>query len=254
MSIKINNVKFSYNEKYIINGCSFEIEKGKIYCILGPNGSGKTTLLKLLNGNLNPAEGNVSIEGMNISQSGQKEIAKHMSFVPQAQEGVFSYKVLELVVMGRNPHISFFSRPQKKDYEIAEKALKTVEILHLKERNYTQLSGGEKQLVFLARAIAQEANYFILDEPTSHLDFSNQYIIMNTLNKLVKEKKCGAVVAMHDPNLTLAYADEVIMIKNGKLFKKGITNLIMTSENLSYLYEMNIKLHIIKKDKKIAFA
>jgi len=135
-----------------------------------------------------------------------------LRFVPQEHNGVFPYTVLDMVVMGRNPYLNIFARPKRKDYIIAEEALDMIGMLHLREQCYMEISGGERQMVFLARAIAQEASYFVMDEPTSHLDFCNQHEIIKTLRRIVKEWGCGVITAIHDPNLTMVFADEVLMI------------------------------------------
>lgn len=254
MAIEAFDLTFAFDKKIIIKDCSFRIEKGKVYSILGRNGSGKTTLLRLLNGILKPDRGRVLVENLDIRKSSSKTIARILGFVPQEHNGVFPYSVLDMVVMGRNPHLSTFARPGKNDYKIAEEALDMVGISGLKERSYMEISGGEKQMVFLARAIAQEARYFILDEPTSHLDFCNQRGIMTALRSIVKIRDCSAIIAMHDPNLTLDFADEVLMLKDGILFKEGQGQEIMTADNLSYLYDMDIKIGRLEAGRQFIFT
>ncbi len=254
MAIEAHELSFAFGRKLIIKNCSFRIERGKVYAILGRNGSGKTTLLRLLNGTLKPEQGTVLVESLDVRKSSSKTIARILGFVPQEHNGVFPYRVLDMVVMGRNPHLSLFARPGKKDYKIAEEALDMVGVWELKERSYMEISGGEKQMVFLARAIAQEASYFILDEPTSHLDFCNQRGIMTALRSIVKTNDCAAIIAMHDPNLTLDFADEVLMLKDGSLFKEGQGKEIMNAENLSYLYDMDIKIAKLEAGRQYIFT
>lgn len=254
MAIEAIDLEFGYNEDIFISGCSFTIEQGKIYAILGPNGSGKTTILKLLNGTLKPRRGKVLIDGYNVQQLGRKALARLMANVPQEHNGVFPYTVLDMVVMGRNPYLKIFGRPKAEDYLIAEEALDMLGIGHLRDKCYMEISGGERQMVFLARAIAQEASYFIMDEPTSHLDFYNQHKIMEILRGIVEEKGCCAIVSMHDPNLAMRFADEVLMIKEGRMLKEGETLEVMTSSNLSKLYNMDIKIADFEGKRNIVYV
>ncbi len=255
MTIEVNNVDFGYRKEHtIIHGCSFNLGLRKIYCILGPNGSGKTTLLKLLNGILKPRRGRVLVEGKDIHHLSKKAVAWLIAFLPQEHHGVFPYSVLDMVVMGRNAHLNLFGRPQRKDYYLAEGALEVIGIGHLRDKCYMEISGGERQMVFLARAIAQEASYFVMDEPTSHLDFNNQHKIMRVLRQTVRQRGCSVITAMHDPNLALSFADEILMIKKGQLLKAGPAAEIITMENLARLYEMDLKIAEFDGDRKFVFA
>ena len=167
---------------------------------------------------------------------------------------MFSLYCVEMVVMGRNPYLSVFVEAAEKDYLIAEEALDMLGISYLRDQCYMEISGGERQMVFLARAIAQEAAYFIMDEPTSHLDFYNQHGIMNGLRRIVEERGCCVIIAMHDPNLTMAFSDEVLMIKQGQLLKEGLAKEVMTADNLGDLYDMNLKIASLEGEKKVVFA
>lgn len=255
MNIAVNNVFFGYRkEQTVINGCSFKLGQGKIYCTLGPNGSGKTTLLRLLNGTLKPRTGSVLVKGMDVHRMSKRMVARVMAFLPQEHHGVFPYKVLDMVVMGRNAHLNLFSRPRREDYILARKALDMIGIGHLEDDCYMEVSGGERQMVFLARAVAQEASYYIMDEPTSHLDFKNQYRIMEVLRQTVRQRGCSVITAMHDPNLALSFADEILMVKEGRLLKFGPAAMVITRENLSALYEMDLKIAEVEGRRKVVFA
>ena len=184
--LEVKDLSFSYNSRSkVLEGVSFDIEKGEIFSVLGPNGSGKTTLLKCLNGILKPPSGKINLENIDISRLSVSELAKHIAYVPQIHRPVFSYTVLDIVAMGRNPYIGDFSLPGKKDTDIAIEKLKLLEICHLKNRSYTDLSGGEMQLVMIARALTQEPEILLLDEPISHLDFRNQIRVMQIVKKLL---------------------------------------------------------------------
>ncbi|HOB87353.1 MAG TPA: ABC transporter ATP-binding protein [Bacillota bacterium] len=255
MTVEANNLFFGYrDDQTIVDGCSFALGRRKIYCILGPNGSGKTTLLRLLNGSLKPRLGKVLVEGKDIHNLNKKAIARLMAFLPQEHHGVFPYSVLDMVVMGRNAHLSLLGRPQKKDYLLAEEALEVIGIGHLKEKCYMEISGGERQMVFLARAIAQEASFFIMDEPTSHLDFNNQHKVMRVMRQIVQERGCSVITAMHDPNLALSFADEILMFKKGRLMKMGPAAEVVTRENLARLYEMDLQVAEFEGNRKFVFA
>jgi iron complex transport system ATP-binding protein len=239
--IEVSNLRFSYAQDCVIKGCSFRVSRGVLCCLLGRNGSGKSTLLRLINGTLQPDSGQVTVDGIDVHSTQRAITGRKLGFVPQKHNHVFPYRVLDMVVMGRTPYLDIFSRPSREDYLIADKALDVVGISHLRNRSCAEISGGEEQLVFIARAITQEATYFLLDEPTSHLDFANQHMILTTIRRLVKEQKCAAVVAMHDPNLSLRFADHIVMLDNGVIIHEGPTDEVMTEDNLEQLYDIKVK-------------
>jgi iron complex transport system ATP-binding protein len=244
--LKGEHISFSYHNKLVIDDIDVTIQPGKIYGFLGRNGSGKTTMLKVLNGLLKPQKGSVTVEtaskALNIYKHSKALIAKEIGFVPQESRGVFPYRVLEMVVMGRNPHLGYFERPKDEDYEVAMEALRLIGIDHLSEKNFMEISGGERQLVLIARVIAQGVKYLILDEPTSHLDFNNQHQIMKLVKKISKERNVAAIMAIHDPNLAITFADYILMLKNGKLMAEGTVEEVMTEDNLRTLYDMDINI------------
>ncbi len=236
MAITAESVRFGYRGTEVIRGVSFAVPEGAITCLLGRNGSGKTTLIRLVNGILRPRAGAIRIDGLDVLQSPRPAIARRVAFVPQEHQGVFPYGVEELVVMGRNPHLSLVARPGRADRAAARAAMEAVGIAHLADRDYMQISGGERQLVLIARALTQETPYLLMDEPTSHLDFTNQHAILS----IARERNVGVLVAMHDPNLALAFADRVIMLREGQVFQAGPAAEVMTPENLQALYQMPV--------------
>ena len=171
---EVKNISFSYDGNEIFSDISFSIEKGDVLCILGPNGTGKTTLIKCLNGLHEIDSGEILIKGKNIKKLSFKEISRNIGYIPQNHTPSFPFKVIDVVLMGRAPYLNLIDSPRKKDMEIALNSLKTLGIDNLKDKEYTNLSGGEMQLVFLARILCQQPDILILDEPTSHLDFGNQ--------------------------------------------------------------------------------
>ncbi|MBF8984220.1 ABC transporter ATP-binding protein [Lutibacter sp. B2] len=250
MAIKIQNIRFGYEGSALLKDCSFNIGKGKIYSLLGGNGCGKTTLIKIIGGVLKAESGNIIIDDREIGKIKTKELARKIAYVPQEHISSFPYSVLEIVVMGRNPYLGMFSRPSVKDYNIAKEALNLVGICSLKDRNYMNLSGGEKQLVFIARAIAQEAKYILLDEPTANLDFKNQYKVLNIISKIVSERKIGVLISLHDPNLALTFSDYGIMIKDGSVLANGNMDDILTNQNLRLLYDAEVNVSYLDKGRK----
>jgi iron complex transport system ATP-binding protein len=244
--ISVKNISFSYDTVGdTIKNISFNLNKGELIALLGPNGSGKTTILKCLNGTLKPKTGEIYIENYSIKDLSYKEIAKLISVVPQERSAVFSYLVIDIVAMGITPYLSFGRMPTKKDYMEAYTKLEFFNIQDLAEKNYNQLSGGEKQLVLIARSLMQDTDYLIMDEPTSHLDFKNQHLLMKELKKLSENGK-GVITALHDPNLALRFCDRIIMVKNGEVICSGEKTEVMNSQNLQILYDVPVSMNKVK--------
>ncbi|MFA9397902.1 MAG: ABC transporter ATP-binding protein [Clostridiaceae bacterium] len=249
--ISANNLFFSYGSNIILNNMNFSIKKGTICGILGQNGTGKTTLIKCLNGILKPQNGEVLINNIPISKMSCREIARNISTVPQQTNLVFQYSVLNLVLMGKMANLNFLNTPNKDDEKQVIKILEELNIQHLKYKVFNDLSGGERQLVLIARAIFQNTPIILLDEPTSHLDYKNQVYIMNVIKKIVKNKNITCVVNLHDPNIALNYCDHIIMIKNNKITNNGKTSDIISKLNLSNLYDMEISLCKTEEGRKV---
>lgn len=246
MAIEVERLSFSYGQQRVIADCSFRLERGQIIGLLGRNGSGKTTLLRLLTGSLKTFEGSVKADGIDVYKASRQDLGRLIAFVPQAHHAVFAYTAIDMVVMGRNPHLGFFSRPRREDYYKAERALEQVGMLQMRNRYYMEMSGGEQQLIFLARAMVQEARYYILDEPTSHLDYYNQHAIMRTLEQIVEAQNCGIIIAIHDPNLALSFADSALLLREGCILGMGEVQNTMTAQNLSNLYNMDLGILSLK--------
>lgn len=240
MAIEVERLNFSYGPQKVIEDCSFRLERGQIIGLLGRNGSGKTTLLRLLTGSLITKSGSVKADGIDVYKASRRDLGRLIAYVPQAHQAVFAYTAIDMVVMGRNPHLGFFSRPQREDYYKAERALEQVGMLHMRNRYYMEMSGGEQQLVFLARALVQDAGYYVLDEPTSHLDYYNQHAIMRTLEQIVEAQNCGIIIAIHDPNLALSFAGSALLLQEGRILDMGEVVTTMTAQNLSTLYNMDL--------------
>ncbi len=243
MTVEICNGQFHYFGKDVLfDNISFSVKTGEILSILGPNGSGKTTLLKCINGLNRLAQGDVRIAGKSISAMRRKEIGKKISYVPQTYVSSFPYSVLEMVVMGRASHVNYFSSPKAEDVMIAEESLKSLNILHLKDSHYCNLSGGEAQLVLIARALTVEPLVLLLDEPASHLDIKKQTEILTILETLAGQKSIAVISTTHFPDHALAISDKILLMSktNGYLF--GSAEEVMTERNLMQFFEMDIRI------------
>jgi len=249
---KVENLKFSYGKKQILKGINFEINSSDIISILGPNGCGKTTLLKLILGFLKPSQGKIYFEGKDISKIKTKYFFQKVAYIPQIHDGAFGYLVKDVVLMGRMPYKSIFSNFNKEDKKITLEALEIMGIQHLKDEIYTTLSGGQRQLVLIARAIAQQADIFIMDEPVNGLDFGNQYKLLNKIKELSK-KDLTFIKTSHYPDHVFFVSNEAIFLDQGKVLKKGDPKTIITEENIKKVYKIDSKI-INVKNRDICLA
>lgn len=238
MIVKLEQVSVGYHRQPILHNINLNLAEGKIFCLLGANGCGKTTLMRTLLGFLSPISGNVSLIGRSLSGWLTRDLAKVIAYVPQAHDTPFSYQVIDMVVMGLTPHISLFAVPDKKAHLLAEESLCRLGISHLKQRQYCTLSGGEKQLVLIARALVQQPKLLIMDEPAASLDFGNQIRLLEQIEQL---KNSGITVLMstHHPQHAAAVADEVILLHPEFGAKQGSPESMLTLTNLSTLYRID---------------
>lgn len=238
MSLIVDNVSFSYNkEREILSDISFELNNGESIFLLGPNGTGKTTLLKCINHILTPSSGKITINGENIANMTPAMIAKKIGYVPQYNNNVFSMNVIDTIMLGR---ISFAGRRiRTEDKDIV---FDLIDKLHLQKfafKNINEMSGGERQRVFIARALAQEPEIIILDEPTSSLDLQNQMFTLELITDLAKNKNLGVFMSIHDLNLTSLYADKVLVLKGSKIYAFGKPNDVLTEKTVKEVYGVN---------------
>lgn len=252
--LKINNLSGGYHKETIIKDISLEIRKGDFIGIIGPNGSGKTTLLRLISKVLLPQKGNITFKEKDIAAMNLKEFAQLVAFVAQDTIINFSFGVLEIVLMGRIPHLKRLQIETKEDYLIAEKALIMTDTLYLKEKEVDELSSGERQRVIIAKALAQEPLLLFLDEPTSHLDIGHQIQILDLLKKLNRQKNLTIVMVLHDLNLASEYCNRILLLNEGRIFKEGSPSDVLTYQNIEAVYKavvvvidnpINAKPHII---------
>lgn len=250
MLLKAENITSGYHGRAVLKNVSVAIGKGEIVSLLGPNGSGKTTLLKVLIGLHGTERGRVLLEGRDISSLKQKYLARRIAYVPQFHRTSFSYRVIDVVLMGRLPHKNFFARYNKEDTDLARQALEKLSILHLEERPYTEISGGERQLALIARAMAQGAHTFIFDEPANGLDYGNQIKLLEELMNLC-DQGYTFIKSTHFPDHALWVADRVVMLKQGAILAEGTPDEIITGNNLYRLYGREVDVHALKENFKV---
>jgi len=248
--LEINNIEFSYNEKKkIFEDISFSIDEGDILCILGPNGAGKSTLIKCINGLLKLNKGDILFKGKNITMMDNDELAKKMGYIPQTHSSTFAFRVIDIVLLGRVPHLGLTESPGKKDYKIAENAMESLGIAHLKYKLYNEISGGERQLVIMARVLTQQPEILLLDEPTSHLDFGNQIRTLGIINKLSKNG-LSVIMTSHYPDHAFISSNKVVIMNNGTLMAVGSPEDVVTEENMRNAYEINVKIMDVEDHRK----
>lgn len=249
--IMVKNLNFYYGKRKILNNLSFSMGNGCICGLLGPNGSGKTTLLDCINGLNKPKSGEITVSKESIYNMDRKELAKKMSRVPQQTNIVFPFKVIELVVMGKAPYLENWESPGRQDYERATTLLDSLGVETLAERPFNKISGGEKQMVLIARAIFQNAEIMLLDEPTAHLDYKNQFIILDLITKVAKKNNLTVIITLHDPNLAMHCCDEIVMLKKGEIVSWGKTSEILKSDLLSKMYDMDISVDFVSNGTQV---
>ena len=236
MLLNVNGLQFRYHSVPILREVAFDVEEGRVLSLLGPNGAGKTTLLKCLNRILSPREGTVFIDDRNTADMGSREIARKMSYVSQRADAS-RMKVYDLILLGRKPHFQW--GPSRNDHSLAEEAIRTLGLEELALRYADEISGGEFQLVQIARALVQEPRAMLLDEPTSSLDISNQHHLMEKIRRLIHSSPRTAVLTLHDINLALRYADKFLLLKAGRIFAAGGREVINPA-NISAVYNMDV--------------
>lgn len=239
MTLVADNLAFGYRGRRVGAGVTLELGRGEVFCLLGPNGSGKTTLFKTLLGLLPPQAGRVLIDGSDAALLSRESIARHVSYVPQAHGAFFPYTVREVVLMGRTAHLGLFGAPAARDRGAAMDALRRMGIEHLADAVYTRISGGERQLALIARALAQDARMVVMDEPTANLDFGNRVRVLERVRALAAEG-IGVLLSTHDPDHAFLCADRVAMLRDGRLQDCGLPEDVMTSERLQLLYGVEV--------------
>lgn len=242
IDLAVHDLYCSYPSREVIKGVSLQIPHGGVTGIIGPNGSGKSTLLKTISKILTPTSGEILVQGQRLAGMNQREVARKISVVDQDERIGFGFKVWEVVLMGRHPYLPRFGREKERDWNLVKWAMEAAGITHLQDRLAGELSGGEKQRVLLARALAQEPEILLLDEPTSHLDIAHQTEIMDLIEKLRLSRELTVVMVLHDLNLAAQYCDSLILMKDGQIFSRGIPDQVITVENIWQVYGSRVML------------
>jgi iron complex transport system ATP-binding protein len=240
--IQLRDVDFRYHDQdpNVIRKMNLEIPTGKVTAILGPNGTGKTTLLHLMLGLLKPDSGTVLIEGFKPDTYPRRQLARVLGLVPQFESIPFNFTVLEYLLLGRSPYLRPFQLPGEEDLAVVEGAASAVGIDHLLDKPAAEISGGERQLVHIARVLTQQTTVLLMDEPTAHLDLENQSKIL----RLVKQMTAHGITAVfttHDPNAAIFAADHFILMQHGKIFEQGPLERVITRENLFLIYRTPVR-------------
>lgn len=241
MSLDIRNLSFAYGKDPVFEGISMTVEKGEIVCLLGPNGAGKTTLFKTILGLYKARQGQVLVNGKDVSNSSRRELARVMGYVPQNHIPPFPYSVIDVVLMGRTAHINNYAVPSDLDLEVAREAMKNLNISYLENKNYTEISGGERQLVLIARALAQQPQILIMDEPTSSLDYGNQIRLLSHVKRLAAQG-LSIIMSTHYPDHALFCAAKAVMLKEGRILCSGTAEEVITENNLSEIYGIDVQI------------
>lgn len=245
--LEVQDVSFKYPGVLILDKIRFSMSSGEVFCLLGPNGCGKTTLLDCILGWLKPCGGRVLLNGSSLENMSAQQIARHLAYVPQIHQKTFPYLVQDIVLMGRASFLGAFKAPSQEDRVIAEQALDKVGIARLKDRPYTQLSGGEGQLVMVARALAQNSPLIVMDEPTAHLDYRHELIILETVVELVRQTGLSVLMATHIPNHCYYFENQGIktqaaLVKNHRIMALGRPSEVLSEQNLGELYSIRTRI------------
>jgi cobalamin transport system ATP-binding protein len=240
--IATKGLTFAYAKEPVLRDISLEFQAGEFTGVIGPNGSGKSTLLKLIGGILPSSPETVFFKNHELSHYKKKELAISISWIPQEKQMAFSFKVIDIVLMGRHPYLSPLSFEGESDYQIAQDAMKQTQVLEFANRSFNEISGGEKQRVMIASAISQKPEVMLLDEPTSALDIKYQIEILNILKQLNEQENKSLILAMHDLHLASKFCKRLILLKEGRVFCEGPPDEVLKKEILEEVYEVKVKI------------
>lgn len=246
--MNVEQLSFSYGEHEVLKDVSFSAEYGEFLSVLGPNGVGKSTLFRCMLGLLKPSKGGTSIDGRNIAEMTAAQLARCIAYIPQSHNPVFNFTVLDMVLMGTTAQLGRFSSPGKAQTELAQSALERLGIAHLRDRGYANISGGERQLVLIARAIAQQAKILVMDEPSANLDFGNKIRVMQTVKGLTRDGY-AVIQSTHDPDQAFFYSDKILALYDGRVLAWGTPRETMDETLVSTLYGVEVEVCSMRSDR-----
>jgi iron complex transport system ATP-binding protein len=250
MQLQAEDLAIGYGHRTVATGLSFSLASGEVFCLLGPNGCGKTTLFRTLLGLLPPLAGTVRLDGRPIGELPRVEVARRVAYVPQAHAPAFPYSVHEVVLMGRAARLGLFSQPGRADRLRAQAALDKLGIGALADADYSRLSGGQRQLVLLARALAGECAFMVMDEPTASLDYGNQALVLERIRQLARDG-IGIVMSSHDPDHVLAVGHRAALMRDGTVLRQGAVDEVMDSATLGRLYGIGVEVMRLADGRKV---
>lgn len=239
MLLELQNVRGGYGSGDIVKGVTCCADQGDVLCLVGPNGCGKTTLFRMMLGSIPISAGSIRIDGRNTRELTPKQLANLVAYIPQYHTPIFDYTVLDVVMMGRASHFSAFDTPKAVDREAAFAALAKINALHLANKKYTALSGGQRQLILIARAICQSAKVFVMDEPAANLDYANHQLLMEVIKDLAGQGYC-VVMSTHSPEHPVSIGTKVLMMKEGTVAAFGDPKAVITPANLESVYDIEM--------------
>lgn len=240
--LRTNSVTINYGKTNIIKDLSLNVKKGSINTMIGTNGCGKSTILKALSRNLKPQYGDVYLNGKSIFQMDTKILAKNMSILPQSPTAPDDFTVFDLVSYGRYPHLDWTAKLHKEDFDIINWSINLTKLEHLKDRQVTTLSGGERQRAWIAMALCQKPKILLLDEPTTYLDISHQFEVLELVKTLNRSMGLTIVMVLHDLNQAARYSDNIIVIKDGNIYKQGPPKNIITKQILQDVFKLDVQI------------
>jgi len=244
ISLQISQVYFSYLDGLVLHDINLSIRAGEMIGLVGPNGSGKTTLIKLVSGILKPSQGEIRLDGSSLSRLSRKSVARSLAVVPQQFHIPFAFTVGEVVTLGRIPFLKAFAEESKVDRQFVANALELVGISELKERRFDELSGGERQKVILAMALAQQPRLLLLDEPIVHLDIAHQAEILELVKGFNVEQGLTVIGAMHDLNLAALYFDRLVLLKEGRVWADGTPAQVLTEDIIREVFSASVRVQL----------
>ncbi|SHK21177.1 iron complex transport system ATP-binding protein [Hathewaya proteolytica DSM 3090] len=250
--LRVDNLKLKYDEEIIVEDVSFNIEKNSITTIIGPNGCGKSTILKAISRTKKPSKGNIYLEDKNIREIDPKVISQKMAIVPQSPMVPEDFTVRDLIGYGRYPYLGWMGKLTKKDYEIIDWAIYETRLEQLQHRQISTMSGGERQRAWIAMALAQKPDILLLDEPTTYLDISHQFELLELVRKLNKKMNITIVMVLHDLNQAARYSDNIIVIKDHRKYLEGPPEKIITKDVLENVFNISVKV-VYDEDNKCPF-